>query len=66
MLASDADGGREEGGVGISLVGVAGRDHERAGSRAFPGTGLRTLSESSPAETLYHGNNNNLYQSVYL
>ena len=47
-------GGCEVGGVGMGMVvGVAGSD-PRAGRRAFPGTGLRTPSDSSPKFIIYY------------
>ena len=48
MLISEEGGGNVVGGTGVSLKGVAGGDI-CAGSRAFPGTGLRLPSVSIPA-----------------
>ena len=48
MLGSAAGGGSVLGGVGVSLGGVAMETDGGAGSRAFPGTGLRAPSLSIP------------------
>ena len=48
MLGSAAGGGSVLGGVGVSLGGVVMETDGGAGSRAFPGTGLRAPSLSIP------------------